>query len=331
LAAGVAAAVAAFTPNDLSGERWNQLRPVWERLIVGYAPPEAASVGNPASVLAGFCDWARSRAGRPDHAGPLATEELLGFGLVDAHDTYLAEMGVPDGSRATRRSVVRRALRALDGRPASAKIVYQPVAGPYGQSECAALVRLARHQPTASRRCELSLAVGLGLGAGLDGRDMRHVTRSGFTDIDLGYATLGLAVTVADGERPRSVIIRSAYEPLVRESLRLHDIARRGRTAPVIGRSATRRSITSPVMAHALTGLAGATVDIEVNRLRATWLVAAMCAPVPLASLVQAAGLRSARTLTDLLAHCADPDPAAVSAALGHLGQSGLGHGRGRS
>lgn len=331
LAAGVAAAIAAFTPNDLSGERWNQLRPVWERLIVGYAAPKAASVGNPASILAGFCDWACSRPGRPDPAGPLAAEELLGFGLIDAYDTHLAEIGVPDGSRATRRSVVRRALRALDTRPTSAKIAYQPVAGPYSPAECAGLVRLARHQPTASRRSELSFVVGLGLGAGLDGRDMRHVARSGFTDIDLDEATLGLAVTVAGGERPRTVVIRRAYEPLVREALRLHDAARRGRTAPVIGRSATRRNITNPVMAHAVTARAGATVDIEVNRLRATWLVAAMCAPVPLATLLQTAGLRSVRTLTDLLTHCPDPDPATVAAALAHLGQSGFGQGQGRS
>ena len=39
-----------------------------------------------------------------------------------------------------------------------------------------------------------------------------------------------------------------------------------------------------------------------------------MCAPVPMAELMQAAGIRSACTLTELLEHCPAPDPAQVQA-----------------
>ena len=53
---------------------------------------------------------------------------------------------------------------------------------------------------------------------------------------------------------------------------------------------------------------------VTTARLRHTWLVAAMCAPVPMADLMQAAGIRSARTLTELLEHCPAPDPAQVQA-----------------
>ena len=330
LAPGVAEAIARFTPADVPSGRWVELRPVWERLIVGYAPPRPSSVGNPASVLAGFCAWARTRPGRPDPAGCLSAAELLAFGLVDAYDEHLVKVGVPDGSRATKRSDVRRALRSLDGRAPSAKIAYQPVAGPYSPAEAAAMVRLVRHQPTAARRGELSFVVGLGLGAGLDGRDMRHVNRSGFAEVEIGEDHPALAVTVTGGDRPRTVIVRRAYEPLVREALAWHDTARRGKTAPILGRSATRRNITNPVIAHAVTARAGETVEVEVNRLRATWLVAAMCAPVPLAVLLQAAGLRSARTLTDLLGHCPTPDPDQVAVALAHLEKCDPGQGPGR-
>ena len=84
-------------------------------------------------------------------------------------------------------------------------------------------------------------------------------------------------------------------------------------------------------MEHAVTARSGERVAIEVNRLRATWLVAAMCAQVPLGPLLAAAGLRSARSLTDLLAHCPAPDPAEVAAALAHL-KAALGSDpRGRS
>jgi len=41
-----------------------------------------------------------------------------------------------------------------------------------------------------------------------------------------------------------------------------------------------------------------------------------MCANVPLADLLRAAGLRSARTIGDLLPYCPDADPAVIAAAL---------------
>ena len=278
----------------------------------------------------GLVEWATIRPGRADPVAPLVLEELLEVGLVDAYDAHLAAAGVPDGSRATRRSVLRRALRSLDATGRPAPIAYQPVASPYSPAECAAFVRLARHQPSPARRRELSFVVGLGLGAGLDGRDLRHIARDGFSDVDLGETSPGLSVTVAGGDRPRSVVVRRAYEPLVREALASHDAARRGRTAPVLGRSQARRNITTPVMTHAVTARAAETVAIEVNRLRATWLVAAMCAPVPLGTLLAAAGLRSARSLCDLLAHCPTPGPAVVAAALAHLDHAGRGQGQGR-
>lgn len=42
---------------------------------------------------------------------------------------------------------------------------------------------------------------------------------------------------------------------------------------------------------------------IEPARLRATWLADVMTDPIPLALILQAAGLRSARTLSELLPH----------------------------
>lgn len=326
----VAEAVVSYRPKRIPAGRWAAMAAVCQRLVAGYRPPSAEVAKNVGSMVADFVEWAAARPGRADPAARLVLEELLDVGLVDAYDVHLAAVGVPDGSRATRRSVLRRALRSLDATERPAPIAYQPVAGPYRPDECAAFVRLARHQPSPARRRELSFVVGLGLGAGLDGRDLRHVARDGFADVDLGEASPGLAVTVAGGDRPRSVVVRRAYEPLVREALASHDAARRGRTASILGRSQSRRNITTPVMTHAVTARAGETVAIEVNRLRATWLVAAMSAPIPLGTLLAAAGLRSARSLCDLLAHCPAPDPAVVAAALAHLDHAGIGQGQDR-
>ncbi len=327
---GVAEAIVSYRPKRIPAGRWAAMSAVCQRLVAGYQPPSAEVAKNVGSMVAGFVEWAASRPGRPSPAAPLGLEELLDAGLVDAYDAHLASNDVPDGSRATRRSVLRRALRSLDAADRPAPIAYQPVAGPYSPAECAAFVRLARHQPSPARRRELSFVVGLGLGAGLDGRDLRHVARDSFADVDLGETAPGLAVTVAGGDRPRTVVVRRAYEPLVREALVSHDGAGRGRTAPILGRSQARRNITTPVMTHAVTARATETVAIEVNRLRATWLVAAMCAPIPLGVLLAAAGLRSARSLTDLLAHCPAPAPAVVAAALAHLDRAGIGQGQDR-
>ena len=316
LPAAVREPIAGYRPHGVPAAEWDALADLTRRLVAGYKPASATNAGNVATHVVGFLRWVRRWPGRADGTAPLRPEELLTAGLVDA---YMAGVSAPDATRATQRSVLRRAVRSLDASAQPAKIAYQPVAAPYDPATCAALVRLARHQPTPDKRRSLSFVVGLGLGAGLDGRDLRHVHRDSFAEVDLGEKTPGLAVTVGGTERPRTVVVRRTYEPLVREALALHDAARRGQRAPILGRSATRRNITTPVLETAVTAQAGVAVDIEVNRLRATWLVVCMCAAVPLNVLLPAAGLRSARTLTDLLAHCPQPAPADVATALAHL------------
>ena len=102
----------------------------------------------------------------------------------------------------------------------------------------------------------------------------------------------------------------------VREGLELHDQCGRGQRAALLGQDTTRDHVTSPVTERAVHADVTRSVDIEASRLRNTWLVAAMCANVPLADLLRAAGLRSARTIGDLLPYCPDADPAVIAAAL---------------
>jgi hypothetical protein len=53
-------------------------------------------------------------------------------------------------------------------------------------------------------------------------------------------------------------------------------------------------------------------VDIQAYRLRASWLVTMMQAPVPLSQLLQAAGLVSTRILFDLVSYCQPIDPSRI-------------------
>jgi hypothetical protein len=174
----------------------------------------------------------------------------------------------------------------------------------------------------------MAFLVGLGLGAGLDGHDLKTVTRADLVDVRLDATTTVLMVTVSGATRPRMVPVRAGYDALVREGLKLHDQGRRGPRAVLLGLDTTRDHVTSPVTERAVTAVVTVPVDIEASRLRNTWLVAAMCAPVPLADLLRAAGLRTARTIGDLLPYCPDADPAVIAAALAAMGDAATTAGR---
>lgn len=162
----------------------------------------------------------------------------------------------------------------------------------------------------------MAFMVGLGLGAGLDGRDLKTVTRDDLGEVGLDPTKTILMVTVTGGREPRTVPVRAGYDVLVREGLTLHDQCGRGPRAVLLGQDTTRDHVTSPVTERAVHADVTKSVNIDASRLRNTWVVAAMCANVPMADLLRAAGLRSARTISDLLPFCPDADPEVITAAL---------------
>ena len=312
LGAAIAGAVAAFRPHQFSDASWELVEVATRHLAIAYEPPSVSWVRTQMGILARFCLWVATRPSRPSPTEALRPAELLEGGLVEA---YLAGpvAASPDSTRATVRSALRRAVRRLAPASAPQVISYQPVQPPYSPFECASLVRLARNQPTATLRRELSAIVALGLGAGLSSAEQRGVTRESVVEGELG-STTALFVKVG-GAIPRTVVVRATYERLLREVLDLHQKAGRKPTDPLYGLSKTRHNVTGPVTQRAKTALTTG-VDVDPARLRSTWLVAAMSAPVPLGALLRASGLRSARTLVDLLAYCPSPDEAAVAAIL---------------
>lgn len=307
----VEATIAAYRPAHFSAEQWSRIAPTVRLALRAYAPTSSRWVHDQAGSVTGFVVWV-DQINRATASGPLTADRLLESGLVDR---YLSEAlaGRPAASRATARSVLRRVVRNLLGTPRES-IEYSPVQAPYTPAECAAFVRLARNQPTDDLRRALSAVVALGLGAGLDGPDQRAVTPEDVTDVELGDGTVGLLVRVR-GQRPRTVVVRADYEPLLREAIDAHNASHRGDKTPIYGLLKSRRNVTSVVTSRAVTAT-GVGVDINAARLRSTWLLACMNAPVPLNVLLSAAGLKSARTLTDLLAYCPPVDPAQAAAVL---------------
>jgi len=309
----IAAAIAAFRPHRFSDADWAVVIDATRHLATAYDPPSVQWVGTQMGVLARFCLWAATRPSRATTNEVLRPSELLESGLIEA---YLAGpiTGSPDSTRATVRSTLRRALKRLAPAQASQVISDQPVQAPYTPLECASWVRLARNQPTATLRRGLSSVVALGLGAGLSSAEQRTVSPESIIEGELPDGTTALFVKVG-GAFPRVVVVRAQYEGLLREALDLHRAAGRKPTDPLYGLSMNRRNVTGPVTGRAKTAIATG-VDVDPARLRSTWLVAVMSAPVPLGALLRSAGLRSARTLVDLVGYCPDPDETAVAVIL---------------
>lgn len=316
----VEAALIAWNPHGMDPAVWAACADVTRDLVRGYHPKKTGStLRNPASILSRYAAWVlATRTGGGSH--PVTLDEARAEGAADAYLRHLTSSGRPAATVATVRSELRRALAGAGGRPRPTPLAYRPGPRPMTPQECATLVRLCRNQPTAAKRRALSAMVALGLGAGLDAGDQRGVTPAHIHRIDLGQR----AVTVVDvvGDRPRRVVVADEYADLLAEAVALHDRARRGAQTPLHGVELTRRCVVTPVVDAAVTATRDP-VKLSLPRLRATWLLAAMCAPVPLADLMRAAGVRSARPFTDLLAHCPDPGPDAVAAVLAALTTGG--------
>ncbi len=308
-------AIVAFRPYRFSDTDWAMVSEATRALLRAYEPPSVTWVQSQGGVVARFCRFVATRPERGNAEAPLELAEALTGGLIEH---YLAGplASTPDSTRATVRSTLRRATRRLSAVP-SGVVAYHPVNPPYSEAECAELRRLARFQPTTTARRGLSAVVALGSGAGLSASEQRRVCPEHVSEIAIdGVAMLIVDVT---GERARRVLVRAPYDELLRDALRLHHEQRRGRRTPLYGSKADRHNVTGVVTANARTAL-GPGVEVDPARLRSTWLVAAMSADLPLGVLLKVSGLRSARTLVDLLSYCPAPDEEAVLAALRLVG-----------
>ena len=165
---------------------------------------------------------------------------------------------------------------------------YRKVRPGYSRSEEAAIRRVALRQRSTLKRRQLCTIVGLCAGAGLDANDLRYVERAHVDD----RGEDGIWVTVV-GLRPRLVVVRREYEDIVRAAL--EDVKDDQR---LLGLKETRKNRVGDIT---LTIQNFDAPPIDAARLRTTWLAWLVQRPVPLAVIMQASGLQSARTLSDVL------------------------------
>lgn len=303
-----------YRPQRVAAKEWTAIEPIARRLMVlrlvvrqgEDAPTTRRKVNVIGSHLAPYLVWARHH---------LEHQSLAELAMVILEQTSLdrytneAMLDEPKGTVATRRSEVRGALIAARPGPKPKKLPYRPVSPPYLAAEAVYHVRLAKNQPTASRRRGIAFILAAGYGAGLDGRDMASVRACDIFTVELPAGERAVLIRVG-GVRPRTVVVRHEYQELLLYALQLHTEEHRGRRGLMLGRKPGRRNVTTPALERLVTA-DGRDIVIDVPRLRSTWLVAHMSAAVPLGTLLSAAGLRSVRALTDLLPYTTVPDDAA--------------------
>lgn len=309
----VRAAIEGYRPADLTDAEWAGLRPLTCRLVLGYRPPSVVSARNTASIVVPFLQWVSQLADRPEPNAPPNAYELLAAPLVEEYagpeGSWMRRQSAPAETIRSARTALRRAVRSLDADRQVTRFAYTPIDPPYSPEECDQLAWLASTQPTPTKERNACYLVGLGLGAGLSATDLRMIRRRHITS-GVGADGREYLVVTVPGVNGRAVPVRDAYADLVRRALELSE--REGPDGLVLGKKATRRNVTY-VASH---GIVSARDDdpvvIQPHRLRTTWLFACMNAAVPLADLLRLAGLKSARSLADLLPLCAPADPRSV-------------------
>ncbi len=210
------------------------------------------------------------------------------------HYVSVGMAGETADNRAERRRRLLWVARAANPGPSVpatlSPIGYEAVKAPYTPTERATIIRATRTQPTARKGEQLGAVVGLGFGAGADSVDLRELWVRDIVD----HGPAGLSVHF-HGPRPRVVPVRRFTEGLLRAAL-----AGRAPDELVIGADINRRNTAARIIEKAALYKVP---HIEPARMRTTWLADVMTDPIPLAVILHAAGLKSARTLTDVLTH----------------------------
>ncbi|OIQ82177.1 hypothetical protein GALL_360450 [mine drainage metagenome] len=196
---------------------------------------------------------------------------------------------------------VGQALNPRGGWPAASERRHRYLSLPYTSAEVRLLEdQISRNQGIARRNGEAFLV--LGLGAGLDGRWVAQVRREHVEDLGVD----GLMVHVPG----RAVPVLREFEERLRA---LVDDTPGG--GLLFGGTAVHRGAASEAVARIRLDPAGP--ELELGRLRSTWLVAHLALGTRVPELMAAAGLESMTALSDMAEFVApldqDPDRCATA------------------
>jgi integrase len=137
-------------------------------------------------------------------------------------------------------------------------------------------------------RRRLCAVVGFGAGCGVKPEELRLLRES-----DVRITDGGIHVHVP-GVMARHVIVRRDYEELVREALKGLDSG-----VSIIKTGKDRANPAARIVEDAETYHDA--IKIDMRRLRTTWITWLLYQPIPLSVIMAVSGLKSARTLVDMI------------------------------
>jgi len=299
----VARIIARFRPITIADATWQEIAPV-VRLAVTYYDPPKSCARNVMSVLAKYAEFLHTRP-RPSGSGPLRVEDLV----QEANIRWWKDVSYPsERSRSTAASYLNGLARKATGREKPTDIA-RDGQEPYTLWEATEVRRALLYQKGDGLNRASCFLGACCLGAGLNSRDLRPLRARDIAERTLSDGTVVFVITVTAKGREREAVVMRQYEPMMRRALDLHAELGRGRDDLVLGVDEERAAIAYPVLARVALYGEAKKIRLDVNRMRATWMVSAMSAPIPLIDLLHAAGVQSARMFVALTAYCPKPDP----------------------
>jgi hypothetical protein len=279
-------ALANWKPRKLTASEWENCKPVTTLIMRRSHIRGEESFRKHLRSIAPFVNWCLESGYEPTPAA------MLTSAAIDQY-TRVGMLDIPERTRADIRSDLRRvaahAALSAEAPPVTPKNQHFTVKPPYTQREIESIQLAIRTQAKPAIAAKLRVFVSLGAGAGLDQRDMTGMTRSDIVD----HGTQGIEITVR-GSRPRTVWLRAEWEDTLR--LGLADL---GHRVHVLGSAEPAKDYIGDLYSVSLRCLEGG-AHVTQSRLRNTWLTTLISEPISLWTIMQVAGLQTARTLVEL-------------------------------
>lgn len=218
---------------------------------------------------------------------------LMNHALIHDYTRSLgAEANTPHYSQRLRRlkSLASNLNPGISAPPRVDPVGHKSVSDPYTSVEMAAITRVASTQQSESVTRQLAFILGACRGAGAAVSELRELRRRHVDD----RGDEGVFITLGAGETKRTIPVRREWEGQMR--LGIQGLSP---SSLAIGTVRNRRNIAGEIIDRTV-ALGETCPHIEAGRLRTTWIAELMSEALPVQVILNAAGLRGARTLTDL-------------------------------
>jgi hypothetical protein len=218
---------------------------------------------------------------------------LMNHALIHDYTRSLgSEANTPHYSQRLRRlkCLASNLNPGISAPPRVEPVGHKAVSDPYTSVEMAAITRVASTQQSQSVTRQLAFILGACRGAGAGVSELRELRKRHIDD----RGDQGIFITLGAGETKRTIPVRREWEAQMRRG-----IEGLSPSSLAIGTVRNRRNIAGEIIDRTV-ALGDSCPHIEAGRLRTTWIAELMSEALPVQVILNAAGLRGARTLTDL-------------------------------